>query len=463
MPEPRLPPGPRPWPLIGHLPELRREGLLHFLERQWHEHGDVFTLDLDGPTTVIAHPDAVQHVLLSNAPNYIKGRRYDGVRRLIGDGLVALEGQKWKTRRALLQPTFHRSSLAVLAGIMAERGARFFDGWLAHQGAAPFEIDAHREMVALTLDVVMAALFGQTGGTDVPYETLGAALELVSEQANGLVLPPWVPTPRNQRFHRTMRALDGAVLKVIAAGRASPQEGTLLAMLLATADAETGATLTDREVRNEVLTLFLAGHETTALTLTWMFTLLAQRPEVTARMQREVDEALGGRDPGFEDLPRLPYLKMVVEETLRLRGPVAMVARDVVEDDEIMGFRVKAGSSVMPFFHATHRHPDFWPDPLRFEPERFSAENSKGRNLWSYLPFSQGKRRCIGDQFSLVETVILLAQLLRRFEVQVDPSAAEIAPVMIATVRPSAPVKVTLRARSANQGEGLVGAASRAG
>ena len=460
MSEPRLPPGPRPWPLLGHLPELRREGLLPFLERQWRQHGDVFSMDLNGPTTVIAHPEAIQRVLLTHSSNYVKGSLYDGVRRVIGDGVLTMEGSAWKARRALLQPTFHRSSLAILAGIMAERGQRFFDAWLDQHGAASFEIDAHRQMVELTLDVVVAALFGQTGGADVSYEALGAALELVSEHANGFSLPEWVPTPRNRKFQRTLRALDSAVYKVIAAGRARPQEGTLLAMLLDARDAETGAPLTDREVRDEVLTLFVAGHETTALTLTWLWTLLAQHPEVLARMQAEVDTTLGGRDPGFEDVARLPYLRMVIDETLRLRGPVAMIARNVLADDEIMGFQVRAGTSVMPFFYAVHRHPDYWEDPQRFDPERFSPERSKGRNLWSYLPFSHGKRRCIGDQFSLIETVLLLAQLLRRFEVTIDPSAASVAPNLIATVRPSGPVRVRLRARAANLG-GADGAAER--
>lgn len=442
----RVPDGPRPWPLIGHLPDLRDGGVLAFLERNWRRYGDVFFVDLNGPTTVVVHPDAIQRVLLTNAANYVKGPLYDGVRRVIGNGVLALEGQAWKSRRTLMQPTFHRSSLGALADCMADRGRRFFDAWLARSQRGPLLIDAHREMVNLTLDVVMWALFGQTDAK-VSYEALGAALELVGERVNGIMLPPWVPTPGNRKFRRTMREVEGAVYEVIRRGRERPQEGTLLSMLLDARDADTGAPLTDREVRDEVFTLFVAGHETTALTMTWLFVLLADRPEVILRMQAEVDAVLGDREPTFEDTMRLPYLRQVIDETLRLRGPVAATARNVVADDEIMGFHVAAGTSVLPFFYGTHRHPDFWEDPLRFDPERFSPERSRGRNIWSYLPFSQGKRRCIGDQFSLVETTILLAQILRRFYVQVDPEATKVGADMIVTVRPTAPVRVWLHPR----------------
>lgn len=447
----RLPTGPRRWPILGHLPDLRG-GVLPFFNKAWKEHGDVFTINVDGPTTVVVHPDAIQRILLTNAANYVKGPVYNGVRRVIGNGVLALEGSAWKARRTLLQPVFHRSSLTNLAEVMAGCGARYFDG-IAARGGGVIEVDMHREMVSLTLDVVMVALFGQDQPADVSYEAMGAALELVSERANGVLLPAWVPTPSNRKFNRTMREVEGAIFKVIAASRAAgPGQGTLLSMLLDSRDEETNEPLTDREVRDEVFTMFVAGHETTALTLTWMFTLLAGRPEVLAAMRDEVDDVLGDRDPLFDDIPRLTYLRQVIDETLRLCGPVGMVARDVVADDEVQGFHIPAGTKVFPYFYATHRHPDFWEEPERFDPGRFSAERSRGRNTWSYLPFSHGKRRCIGDQFSLLETVLLTAQLLRRFEVEVDPAAASVAGNLIITLRPVGPVRVRLQRRGARNG-----------
>jgi cytochrome P450 len=436
--------------LLGHLPQLRKEGLLPFLERTWRRYGDVFAVDVGFHTVVVAHPDGIKQVLAGNAKNYIKGKTYDGVRRVIGNGLLALEGEAWKTRRALVQPAFHRAALGTLTQAMVDSGRLHFEALRSKHGTAPFRLDAHRDMVELTLDVVVAALFGRelSSAASVSYEALGAALELVSERSNGFMLPKWVPTPGNRKFHRTMAEVEGAVYRVIEAGRRANQaDGTLLSMLLGSKDATTGQLLSDRDVRDEVFTMFVAGHETTALTLTWLFTLLDSRKDVLDLMKAEVDAVLGDRDPGFEDVPKLTYLRQVVDETLRLRGPVAMNARTAVADDELMGLRVRAGDVVMPFFYAAHRHPDFWTDPETFDPGRFSAERSRGRNSWSYLPFSAGQRQCIGNTFSLVETVVLLAQLLRRFEVEIDAGQDQVKPVAMVTVRPDRPVMITLRAR----------------
>ncbi|MFZ5442074.1 MAG: cytochrome P450 [Myxococcota bacterium] len=447
----RPPPGPKGWPLVGHLPDVRKHGLLGFLDRTWRAYGDVFGVDVGFHSVVIAHPEGIKRVLAANAKNYVKGVTYDGVRRVIGNGVLALEGEAWKKRRTLIQPAFHRAALGKLTQAMVDSGARHFDRLRQQHGAQPFTVDAHRDMVELTLDVVVNALFGRellSEASNLSYEALGAALELVGEQSNGVVLPKWVPTPGNLKFQRTMKEVEGAVFRVIAAGRKRDgTDGTLLSMLLGSRDAETNQPLTDTEVRDEVFTMFVAGHETTALTLTWLFTLLDGRRDVLDAMREEVDRVLGDRDPTFEDVPKLLFLRQVVDETLRLRGPVAMVARNVVADDEVMGFQVKKGDVVMPFFHGLHRHPDFWDEPEKFDPTRFSPERSQKRNPWSYLPFSGGQRQCIGNTFSLVESVVLLAQLLRRFEVEVAPGQDQVKQVAIVTVRPDRPVHVTLRAR----------------
>lgn len=449
QPLPMGPPG--SWPVLGHLPYVRWEGMLPFLERNWRRFGDVFAVNLGFPAVVVAHPEGIKRVLAGNAKNYVKGKTYDGVRRVIGNGLLALEGPAWKARRALVQPAFHRASLGKLTEAMVESGRRHFDALLEQHGDAKFQLDSHRDMVELTLDVVVAALFGRelTGVAHVSYEALGAALEVVSEQSNGVVLPKWVPTPSNRKYLRTLKEVEGAVYRVIHAGRTSGAgEGTLLSMLLASRDASTGEPLGDVDVRDEIFTMFVAGHETTALTLTWLFTLLAGQPEVLAKMRAEVDTVLGGRDPGFEDVPKLVYLRQVVDETLRLRGPVAMSARTALADDELLGVRVRAGDVVMPFFWAAHRHRDFWKEPAKFDPERFTPANSQGREPWSYTPFSAGQRQCIGTMFSLVETVVLLAQLLRRFELEVGPELSQVKPLAMVTVRPDRPVLISLKART---------------
>lgn len=450
---PSLPPrpsGPPGFPVVGHLPLVKREGMLPFLERSWREFGDVFRVNLGGPMVVVAHPEGVKRVLAGNAKNYVKGRTYDAFRRIVGNGLLALEGQAWKSRRLLMQPAFHRSGLSKLTVAMTDCGRQHFDALLERHASAAFRIDAHRDMVELTLDVVVATLFGRelTQAAHISYESLSAALELVSEQSNGVVLPSWVPTPGNRKLHRTMREVEGAIYRVIDAGRRTGGgEGTLLSMLLQARDADTGAPLRDRELRDEIFTMFVAGHETTALTLTWLFTLLVGRDDVLDRMTAEVDAVLGDHDPTFEDFPKLGYLRQVVDEALRLRSPVAMNARTAVADDELRGFRVHAGEVVMPFFYAVHRHPDFWEAPNAFDPERFTPEKSRARDQWSYLPFAAGERKCIGSMFSLVETVVLVAQLLRRFEVVVDTELTKVKPLAVVTVRPDRPVMITLRAR----------------
>lgn len=424
--------------------------MLQLIEDTWHQLGDSFALDVGIHTVLFAHPEAIKRILAGNAKNYVKGSTYDGVRRIIGNGVLALEGDAWKARRTLMNPAFHRSALGRLTDAMAETGKAHFDQLRETHGSAPFRVDVHREMVKLTLDVVTVALFGREllGAAAISYEALGASLELVSNRGNGFMLPRWIPTPANRKFHRTMNEVEGAIYRVIAVGRKrEPGDGTLLSMLTHSVDAETQRPLTDQELRDEVFTLFIAGHETTALTLTWLFTLIEGRHDVLDAMREEVDRVLGTRDPTFEDFPKLPYLKQVVDETLRLRGPVAMTARNAVADDEVMGVQVKAGDVVMPYFYGAHRHPDFWTDPNTFDPGRFSPERSAGRHPWSYVPFSAGQRVCIGNMFSLVETVVLLAQLIQRFDVEIDPSVHDVKAVAMVTVRPDREVMVTLKPR----------------
>ncbi|MET0342878.1 MAG: cytochrome P450 [Polyangiales bacterium] len=446
--EVRTIPGPRAWPLVGNLGML--QGLLRFTEVQWQAHGDVFAIHAGGMRgVVIADPELIQRVLITNRQNYVKGPVYDGARKILGDGLITLEGDAWRARRTLAQPAFHRQSLVRLTAIMAESGARFFDELARQIGDQPAELDAHRAMVRLTLDVVVHALFGKglLDGDEVSYEALSQALEVISDAANGVPLPEWVPTPHNVKFRRTLRALNGNVHQIITRARqVGEQDGTLLSMLMS-AREEDGSPLSDVAIRDEVITLFLAGHETTALTLTWMLVLLKSEPEVLARMVAEVDAVAPDRDPEFADIAKLEYVRRVIDETLRLRPAAPMVARNAVQDDVLGGYHVAKGAVVIPYIWGVHRHPAYWRDPLRFDPDRFLPGANKTRHPCSYLPFSSGPRSCIGNSFSLIEAVLLVAQLLRRFTVTIGP-VEDVRPVAIGTVRPSSPVRMTLRRRA---------------
>ena len=449
----RVPPGPSSWPLLGNVLDMRAAGdMAAYFDRLWRAHGDTFRFKLFGTNAlVVTHPEALKQVLSTRRDRYIKGKIYDTARGMLGQGLVTLDGDGWKSRRALAQPAFHRQALARLTGIMAHSGARALDELATRVSAGPLEIDAHREMVKLTLDVVIAALFGVDllRGADVSYETLCSAFELMSERGNGVVLPSWIPTPQNLKFRRTLRELDAIMYSLIDRARQRTQDdGSLLSMILAAVDAQTGKPLARREVRDEVLTLFIAGHETTALTLAWMFSLLDGRPDVLHRMRDEVDDVLDGRDPTFEDVPKLVYVRQVVEETLRLRPPAPIIPRNAALEDEIDGYCVTPGDVVFMFFWATHRHPAFWQDAETFDPERFAPERSKERHSWSFVPFSGGPRTCIGNMFALVEASVLVAQMLTRFDFEVL-SCEDVKPVAVATMRPSKPVRVLLRRRVA--------------
>ena len=447
-PLPPLVPG---LPLVGSLPELSRLGMLEFIERHWPTLGDVFRARV-GPRTlvVVVHPDGVERVLASNKENYIKGATYDSIRLLTGQGLLTLEGDAWKKRRRLEQPSFHRESIRKLVSTFASVTRGALESWRRRlpEGGV---LEMHHEMMGLTLEVVGETLFGQrlsSEDVDVSGRNFGEALQLVSERGSSPVrLPLAVPTPDNLRLRRALKLLDTQVHSIITRARIEPAKGpTLLSMLIDARDADTAEALTDKELRDEVITLFLAGHETTALLLTWGLILLGEHPEVVRRMRDEVQAVLGDREPTAEDLPKLPYLRQVIDEILRLRSPTWTVARDVVADDVICGHRVCKGERVLPISYLTHRHPEFWDEPQRFDPDRFSPERSKGRNTWSYFPFSLGSRICIGNIFSLAEAQVVLAMLLQKVDFELALSAP-VKPLAHATLRPSGPVDVRIRWR----------------
>jgi cytochrome P450 len=448
----RVAPGPLELPLVGNPGTFRAaRNLVLYCEEQRREYGDAARINLMGhKMTLLSHPDQIARVLNTERHLYTKGTAFDTLRRLLGDSLLTLDGSEWRGRRDLAQPAFHRQALEKLSAIMVESGALFFDRVLSGLHGQPSEFNAHRMMTHLTLDVVVSALFGRetiNTSADVSFEDLGRALELVSDTFGGPPVPAWLPTPGNLKFKRVMSSLDRSVYKVIDAGKRRPnKDGTLLSMLLDARD-EHGQALSSKALRDEVLTLFVAGHDTTALTLTWLLCMLDGRTDVQRRLEEEVDVVLGGREPTFADVPKLTYLRQVIDETMRLRPPAPMVARNALDDCEIGGFLLRKGEVAMPFIWGVHRHRDFWPDPERFDPERFAPGLAKARHNWSFLPFSGGPRICIGNTFSIVESVILLAQLFNRFDLKVL-SGADVQPVAVGTVRPSAPIRIVLAPRT---------------
>jgi cytochrome P450 len=440
-------------PLLGVLPQLSLQGPIAVYTRCWRRYGDAFRLQL-GPrrALVVVHPDAVGEVLISGRDNYVKGATYRHLRLLTGDGMLTLEGERWRKRRRLAQPAFHKESIrALVESFVVVVG----DALAALQRRLPEGgvFEAHHEMMELTLDVVGETLLGQRLGASAgsSAHAFNAAFDVLAKRGDiPIAIPRWLPTPGNRRLSRALHTLDTLVYSIIDAGRRDQRAArpTLLSMLMAARDEDSGEPLSDAELRDEVLTLVMAGHETTALLMTWGFVLLGREPEVVARMRAEVDEVLAGRAPSADDLPRLVYLKQVIQEILRLRPPAWIFGRDALEDGVLAGVRVRAGDLVMPLPYLTHRHPDFWEDPERFDPERFAPERTRERSNLAYYPFSAGPRSCIGNLFTMAEAQVIFAMLLQRADFGLA-SQAEIPLKPMLTLRPGAPVEVRVRWRRA--------------
>ncbi len=449
--EAALPPEVKGWPLVGVLPALLRNPF-EFLAQAREQYGDIYTLNLGMmKLTVLNHPRHAQHVLRDHAQNYYKGGAiWNAVRPVVGNGLVLSEGDFWLRQRRLMQPQFHRQRLGGLTHLMVEAIQEALGTWTsAAESSEPFNLAP--ALNALTMRVVVKTLFGTALSPqelDKVGEDMTYVLDYLLLEALMQSLPSWLPVPYRARYRRALARFDETVYRIIAQARraqASAEEPAnhLLAMLLDTVDEETGEGMTDRQLRDEVATLFLAGYETTSITLAWTFHHLAEAPDVMEKLQAEVDSVLGERTPTFADLPKLPYTRMVLQEALRLRPPSYWLPRTAQADDEIDGYSIPAGSQVASFTYMYHRHPDFWPDPERFDPERFSPEQSAGRHHFAWIPFGAGQRLCIGRDFALMEGALALAMIMQRYRVRIAPGhVSEMA--LSGTLRPKHGVMVHL-------------------
>jgi cytochrome P450 len=449
---PALSPAVNGWPLVGVLPSLLRNPF-GFALRVWQQHGDIFSLNLGFTKLILLnHPRHAQHLLRDHAHNYRKGGViWDAVRGVLGNGLVVSEGDVWLRQRRLLQPQFHRQRLAGLTTLLAAAIGESLRTWEdAATTGQPVELT--RAFSDLTMHVVVKSLFGASLSPQVMIEVskeMAFVLDYLFVDIATSRLPKWLPLPGRRRFQQALARFDEIVYAVIGASRqGSGPENYLLAMLLNTVDEETGAAMDDRQLRDEVATLFLAGYETTSLALAWAVHFLTQHPAVMQQMQVEVDQVLAGNLPTFADLPKLTYTRRVLQESMRLRPPSFWTPRTAIADDEIDGYRIPAGSQVISFTYAIHRHPDFWPDAERFDPDRFTPENSTTRHHFAWLPFGAGQRQCIGRDFALLEGQLALAMLVQRY--QVTARAKEtIQPVLSGTLRPKGGVTVSLAKRVA--------------
>jgi cytochrome P450 len=440
----KLPPGPSPESWTASFKSYSRDPL-SFMPQLVRDYGDIVTMRYyNFRVYFISHPDFIEQVLVAQNRKFIKGRILRKNRRLFGDGLLTSEGDFWLRQRRLAQPAFHRARIASYADTMVKYADRLQAEWKDGE-----ERDIHAEMMRLTLQIVAKTLFDADVDQDAKEvgRALAALMELNSDFRKLILTPTWLPTPRNIRAAVAIRRLDKIIFRFIGERRTSGKDaGDLLSMLLAARD-EDGSRMTDRQLRDEAITIFLAGHETTANALSWTWMLLSQNPAVETKLQAELDAVLAGRTPSLDDLPKLRYTGLVITESMRLYPPAWGMARVAIEDVEIGGYPIPKGCGVSLAQWVVHRDPRWFDAPEEFCPERWEGDLMKRLPRFAYFPFGGGPRQCIGNNFALMEATLLLATIAQRFRIRLVPGHP-VVPMPSITLRPRYGIRGKLEARA---------------
>ena len=440
-----LPPGPKGHPILGVMPEFNRDILGFILKCR--EYGDVVRARfLYVSSYFIYNPRDIEDVLSTNARNFRKSMslRSNFFHRLVGNGLLTSEGDFWRRQRRLAQPAFHRQRISGYGDVMVDYAERIAAKW----GDGEVR-DIQRDMMRLTLEIVVKTLFDSdvSGDADNVGNILSGLVKPFASQATlKWILDNRLPTPEHRRFHKAVGEIDKIIYRIVGERRASGyDQGDLLSMLLQAHDDD-GSQMTDAQLRDEVITLFLAGHETTALVLMWSWYLLAKNREAESKLHAELDEVLDGRLPQASDLPRLKYTEKIAKEAMRLYPPAYGVGREAIEECEIGGYRVPRGTQIFAFQWATQRDPRYFDNPDAFDPDRWTVEFSEKLPKYSYFPFGGGPRQCIGNYFAMMEVVLVLATIGRRLKLSLAPDeVVELSPAM--SLRPKNGIKMVISER----------------
>jgi cytochrome P450 len=442
----KLPPGPKGLPLFGNVFEPRGDSI-GFLTKCARAYGDiVFFRFLGVPACFVNRPDYIESVLVTQNNNFVKSKDYRAMRRVLGNGLLLSEGEFWRRQRKLIQPAFHQERIAAYAEIMAGYTQRMLASWSDGQ-----TLDIHEAMMHLTLRIVAKTLFDADVSREA--EDVDAAMSILMgkflRQAGlALLLPAWVPLPTSQLLKRAVGRLDKVIYGIIEQRRASGHmSGDLLSVFLQVRDDE-GAGMTDRQLHDEIMTLFLAGHETTANVLSWTWFLLGQNPEVEEKLIEELERVLDGRVPTPADLPQLVYTDMVLRESMRLYPPVWVIGRRAVAPFRLGEYELPADTNVLISQLIMHKDARYFPEPERFDPDRWNANDPRVASLprFAYFPFGGGPRVCIGAGFAMMEAVLLLATIAQQFRIQIAPGQkVKMQPTV--TLRPRNGIPVTLMRR----------------
>lgn len=424
----RLPPTPK-----GSLRELVRNPLNYFLSIT-RQYGDIICYRPAPDTAyLINHPDYIHHVLVANQRNYNKDTYSNqAFKKAIGPGLINFEGDEWLRQRRLMQPAFHHNRLEPLDGMIVQATFDMLDRWqTAYDHNQPIEVA--REMAALTMTITCRALFGVD---------LGGEVYQIGEIINGVA--SLIEKPNHPRLQEAHREFTSVVERIIEQRRRNFfDQGDLLSRMMTARSEDMGTMMNDQQLRNEVMGLLIAGYETTANALTWTYYLLSQNLWASERLRDEVDQVLGKRRPTSADLTHLPYLRLILDESLRLFPPAWIIGRRAIADDVMGGYHIPAGTVIAICIYTLHRHPAFWEQPDLFDPERFTQERSVNRKRYVYIPFSIGPRQCIGSNFALLEASLILACIAQRFELRLMPGT-EVQPQALLVLRPNRDLLMTL-------------------
>lgn len=404
-------------------------------------------------------PELIEWVLIRNSQNFLKDRVVQNSRWFFGNGLLTNEGDSWLRQRRLSQPAFHRERVASYGRVMTTYTEAMLKSWTAGETR-----DVHQDMMQLTLRIVVRCLFNvEAEKTDI----ISSAMNLLMRNATGarMLLPPiarYLPTPSMIALRHAVGHLERTVYDIIAVRRTSNADsGDLLSMLMNARD-EDGSGMSDKQLRDEVLTFLLAGHETTALALSWTWYLLSQYPDVEEKLHAEVQNVLAGRSPEFADLPALDYTERVIKESMRLYPPAWSLARTAIQDFELRGYEIPAGANIVMSQWIMHRNPKYFADPEKFDPDRWLDPAMQKLPRFVYFPFGGGPRQCIGNMFAMMEATLLLATVAQRFQLRLVPDHLVIA-VPSFTLRPKHGIKMKLEARSSAGAENAAVRTSHAG
>jgi cytochrome P450 len=406
------------------------------------EYADIFRFEIFFRRVIVcAHPDCAKHILVDNHRNYGKSDAFKVIGQMLGNGLLNSEGDFWKKQRRLIQPAFHKQRLELVANITVEATERLLQNNLLLRTE---KVDFAREMVALTIEIVTKALFGSTISASVGE--VWSKMNLVNKVGikrirNPFAAPKWVPTAENREVEAVVQMIDRVTMEIIENRRNTQPEDDLLQMLLDVQDEDTGERMSDRQIRDEVITLFVAGHETTVNAIAWAVYELGKNADIYAKAKAEVQTVIGDRKASFDDVMRMPYLANIINETMRLYPPAYAIPRISLEDDEILGYRIPKKTNIMLNVFAIHRHPKYWEEPLVFRPERFENIDLKGDRKYTFFPFGGGPRICIGNNFALMEMTLVLAVLLQCTDFAHDITKP-IKEDLFLTLKPSEPIMV---------------------